>query len=208
MTDPRGGTGERRALVPASSPPQRRALVLASASPQRRAILARLGVEFEVRPSGAEELQGGDPEAVAVENALRKARAVRRGPPPARPELVLAVDTLVELDGRIYGKPADEDAARDTLRALSGRTHTVIGGLALLDERGERTGVARTAVRFRDLDAATVEWYLATGEWRERAGAYAIQGAGAALVRGVEGDYENVVGLPLALLLDLHPTLL
>jgi septum formation protein len=190
-------------------------LVLASASPQRRAILARLGVEFEVRPSGAAELQAGEPERVALENALRKARAVRDrttteqgGGSDSREELVLGVDTLVALDGRVYGKPPDEDEARETLRALAGRTHTVIGGLALLGRGTERTGVARTAVSFRDLDAAQLEWYLATGEWRGRAGGYAIQGAGAALVRGLEGDYENVVGLPLALLLELHPGLL
>lgn len=180
-------------------------LVLASASPQRRAILARLGVEFEVRPSGARELASGDPFAVARENALRKARAALD---PARDELVLGVDTLVQLDGRIYGKPADERAARATLSALAGETHTVVSGLALLEGEHERTAVASTRVRFRDLATATIEWYLSTGEWRERAGAYAIQGVGAALVREIAGDYENVVGLPLAALLDLHPELL
>lgn len=182
-----------------------RPLVLASASPQRRAILTRLGVLFEVRPTGVEELLDGEPEAVAIENALRKARAASD---PARDELVLAVDTLVELDGRIYGKPSDRSAARETLRALAGATHTVISGLALLDSAGQCTGVARTTVRFRDLTATAIDWYLATGEWRERAGGYAIQGAGAALVREIAGDYENVVGLPLAALLDLYPRLL
>jgi septum formation protein len=162
-------------------------------------------VGFEVRPTGVEELADGDPEAVALENALRKARAAAD---PQREELVLAVDTLVELEGRIYGKPPDRHAARETLRALSGATHTVIGGLVLLDAGDERTGVARTSVSFRELTASTIDWYLATGEWRERAGGYAIQGAGAALVREIVGDYENVVGLPLAALLDLHPALL
>jgi nucleoside triphosphate pyrophosphatase len=182
-----------------------RPLVLASASPQRRAILARLGVAFDVRPTGVDELAEGDPEAVALENALRKARAAKD---PERDELVLAVDTLVELEGRIYGKPADENAARETLRALSGATHTVISGLVLLDAAGERTALARTSVSFRELTPSTIDWYLITGEWRERAGGYAIQGAGAALVREIAGDYENVVGLPLAALLDLHPALL
>lgn len=182
-----------------------RPLVLASASPQRRAILARLGVGFEVRPTGVQELAEGDPEAAALENALRKARAAAD---PARDELVLAVDTLVELRGRIYGKPSDQDAARETLRALSGATHTVISGLVLLDRAGERTALARTSVSFRELAPSTIDWYLATGEWRDRAGGYAIQGAGAALVREISGDYENVVGLPLAALLDLYPTLL
>jgi septum formation protein len=184
---------------------RRRPLVLASASPQRRAILARLGVAFDVRPTGVAELGEGDPEAVALENALRKARAAADA---ERDELVLAVDTLVELDGRIYGKPPDQDAARETLRALSGATHTVISGLALLDATGERSALARTSVSFRKLAPSTIDWYLATCEWRERAGGYAIQGAGAALVREISGDYENVVGLPLAALLDLHPALL
>ncbi|HEX5310152.1 MAG TPA: nucleoside triphosphate pyrophosphatase [Solirubrobacteraceae bacterium] len=182
-----------------------RLLVLASASPQRRAILARLGVEFEVRPTGVQELSNGDPAAVALENALRKARAARD---PARSELVLGVDTLVELDGRIYGKPADAAEARATLAALAGERHTVISGLALLQDEQERTTVAVTRVHFRELAPETIEWYLSTGEWLDRAGAYAIQGVGAALVRAIEGDYENVVGLPLAALLDLHPGLI
>jgi septum formation protein len=190
-------------------------LVLASRSPQRRAILERLGVRFTVRPSGVPELDAGDPIEVAVENALRKARAVRR-PHSDRPnsdrqsagETVLGVDTLVTLDGAIYGKPPDERAAQATLSALSGATHRVISGLALLLGEEERTGLACTEVSFRRLDEGLLDWYLATGEWRERAGGYAIQGAGAALVRAVHGDYENVVGLPLATLLDLHPDLL
>lgn len=184
---------------------ERQPLVLASASPQRRAILARLGVAFEVRPSGVTELVEGEPAAVAIENALRKARAARD---PHREELVLGVDTLVELDGRIYGKPPGEREARETLQALAGATHTVVSGLALLDGADEQTALARTSVRFRDLTASTIDWYLASGEWRERAGGYAIQGAGAALVREIAGDYENVVGLPVAALLDLRPDLL
>jgi septum formation protein len=196
-----------------SSPPRegssrgaaRLALVLASSSPQRRAILERLEVPFTVRPSGVRELEGGDPGEVAVENALRKARAVRRS---GAQELVLGCDTLVTLGEDIYGKPSDEGAAVDSLRALSGETHEVISGLALVLSGEERTAVARTAVTFRVLDQDLLDWYLATGEWRGRAAGYAIQGAGAALVRAVEGDYENVVGLPLATLLDLYPELL
>jgi septum formation protein len=197
-------------------------LILASASPQRRAILERLGIDFEQRPASVEEVEEGDPQVVAVENALRKARAAW-GMSPAAPaaggqrhhanersahELVLGVDTMVQLDGRIYGKPADEQAARETLAALSGRTHDVVSGIALIDGGGERTAAARTRVRFRALDERTIAWYVACGEWRDRAGGYAIQGAGAALVRAIEGDYENVVGLPLATLLDLEPRLL
>jgi septum formation protein len=159
-----------------------------------------------------EELTQGDPETVAIENARRKAKAVASG---ASEAAVLGVDTLVRLGARIYGKPADEDAARATLGALSGQTHTVISGVCLI--RGgtsqtpagaSRTAVAATRVEFRALDAGLIEWYLASQEWRERAGGYAIQGRGAALVRRIEGDYLNVVGLPVASLLDLAPWLL
>jgi septum formation protein len=180
-------------------------LVLASGSPQRRAILERLGVAFTVRPSNVEELDRGDPAEVALENALRKARAARV---PGAGEVVLGCDTLVARGGAIYGKPADEADARDTLRALSDATHEVVSGLALLLPGEERTALVRTTVTFRALDGGLLDWYLARGEWRGRAGGYAIQGAGAALVRAVDGDYENVVGLPLATLLDLCPELL
>jgi septum formation protein len=180
-------------------------LILASRSPQRRAILERLGVRFVVRPSDVAEIEEGDPAAVAVENALRKARAVcaEGGGAP-----VLGVDTVVALDGAIYGKPVDERHARATLRALSGATHTVLSGVALLAGGEERTAVAATEVVFRSLGDGLIDWYVATGEWCGRAGGYAIQGAGAALVREVRGDYENVVGLPVATLLDLCPRLL
>lgn len=186
-------------------------LILASRSPQRSAILTRLGVRFEARPTGVEELQEGDPEAAALENALRKARAAHIASAAERgraEELVLGIDTVVALDGRIHGKPADERQARQMLWALGGATHTVISGLALIDGGGERTSVARTRVRFRELSERMIDWYVSTGEWRERAGGYAIQGAGAALVLEIEGDYENVVGLPLAALLDICPELL
>jgi septum formation protein len=196
-----GGTGGTRP----GGLGRRPALVLASGSPQRRAMLERLGVAFTVRPSGVTELDRGDPGVIARENALRKACAVRR---PGAVEAVLGCDTLVVLGGAIHGKPPDESAARETLRALSGASHEVVSGLALLLAGEERTAIARTSVTFRVLGEDLLEWYLATGEWRERAGGYAIQGAGAALVRSVEGDYENVVGLPLAALLDIYPELL
>lgn len=181
-------------------------LVLASRSPQRSAILSRLGVRFDVRPADVEEMEHGPPAEVALRNALLKAQAVFQG---EESEVVLGVDTVVELRGQIYGKPADEQQARRTLVALSGATHTVHSGVALLAGSQEpRTAVASTDVTFRQLSAALIERYLASGEWRDRAGGYAIQGVGAALVRRVEGDYENVVGLPVATLLDLWPQLL
>jgi len=150
------------------------------------------------------ELAAGDPADVTVENALRKARSVRA----AAAEAVLGCDTVVSLEGEIYGKPAEEEQARSTLQRLSGKTHEVVSGLALLLEGEERTVVARTDVSFRVLDESMLDWYVGLGEWRERAGGYAIQGAGAALVRTVSGDYENVVGLPLTSLLDIYPELL
>ena len=181
------------------------ALVLASRSPQRRAILAALGVAFELRPSDFVEVERGDPERVAVENALGKALAVAR----AEDELVLGVDTVVSLGGRLWGKPADEAQARATLRSLSGATHTVVSALALVAPPGApRSAACATDVRFRELDDATLEWYLRSGEWRERAGAYAIQGAGSALVHSISGDWTNVVGLPVGTLLALLPGLL
>jgi septum formation protein len=186
----------------------RPALVLASSSPQRRAILERLGLDFEVRPADVTERDSGDPAQVALHNARAKARAVARA---GEQELVIGCDTIVCLDDTIHGKPADERQARQTLRALSGAEHEVVSGLALLfgaEPGRERTAIARTGVNFRELSGELLDWYLATGEWRGRAGAYAIQGAGAALVRSVRGDYENVVGLPLASLLDLYPELL
>jgi septum formation protein len=142
---------------------------------------------------------------VAVENALRKARAVRQ---EGAAEAVLGCDTIVVLDGVIYGKPADAAAARATLAALSGRTHEVLSGLALLLPHEQRTALARTRVTFRVLERELLDWYVGTEEWRERSGGYAIQGAGATLALAVDGEEENVVGLPLAALLDLYPELL
>jgi septum formation protein len=173
-------------------------LILASRSPQRTAILAQLGIEHEVRPTGVDELAEGDPFEVALENARRKAEAGAAGDAP-----VLGVDTLVALHGTIYGKPATEDEARATLTTLAGATHQVVSGLALARDGELQTAAAVTDVTFRPLSSEIVDWYLATGEWRERAGGYAIQGRGAALVREIRGDYLNVVGLPAATLLDL-----
>jgi septum formation protein len=184
-------------------------LILASRSPQRRAILDQLGVAFRVEEPRVEELTQGDPRALVRENALRKARAVAAGGGGAAADRVLGADTAVVLDGQAFGKPRDEAEADSFLRRLSGRTHEVMTGIALREPDGaERSDVAVTKVRFRSLEEPDLAWYLATGEWRERAGAYAIQGRGAALVEGIEGDYWNVVGLPVAALLRLVPDLL
>jgi septum formation protein len=172
-------------------------LVLASASPQRRAILEQIGVPFTVRPADVEEETHGDPVGVAEENARRKAAAVRS-------PLTLGADTLVAVDGDILGKPRDAAQAREYLARLAGRTHQVVGGIALArDGTVTDTAVEITQVRFRAADDELLDWYVATGEWQGRAGGYAIQGVGAVLVAGIDGDYLNVVGLPLARLLDL-----
>jgi septum formation protein len=176
-------------------------IVLASRSPQRRAILEQLGVEFRVEAPGAEELTEGNPRAVVLENARRKARSVQA-------ERVLGVDTAVVLDGRVFGKPAGEEEAETFLRRLSGRTHEVMSGIILRRRGDERADVAVTRVRFRLLEQRDLDWYLEGGEWRGRAGGYAIQGRAAALVAGIEGDYWNVVGLPVTALVELAPDLL
>ncbi|HEY2604237.1 MAG TPA: Maf family protein [Thermoleophilaceae bacterium] len=175
-------------------------LTLASASPQRRAILAQLGIEFEVVVPGVEELTGGDPRTTVVENARRKLAAVPGDP-------VVAADTEVVLDGQVFGKAADAAQAQSFLEQLSGRTHEVWGGLALRQRGEKHTAHAVTRVRFRALEPTEIAWYVGSGEWRDRAGAYAIQGMGAALVDAVEGDFWNVVGLPLAALMRLAPDL-
>jgi septum formation protein len=176
-----------------------RALILASASPQRRAILEQLGVAFTVAPADVEELGEGDPQAVARENAVRKARAVAEGRDGST-DAVLGVDTLVAVDGDIFGKPAAADEATAMLMRLQGRAHEVWSGIALVAEGETCVETVRTIVRFAPADDAEVARYVATGEWQGRAGGYAIQGRGAWLVEGVEGDYLNVVGLPVAAL--------
>jgi septum formation protein len=179
--------------------------VLASRSPQRREILERLGVDFEIHVPEVEELTEGDPEEVVLENARRKASAVAEAD-----AIVIGCDTEVQIDERVLGKPADKDQARRYLELLSGRTHAVISGLVLIgpDDGAQRSGVTRSEVTFHQLDQAAIDRYLGSGEWRERAGGYAIQGFGTTLVAGVRGDVSNVVGLPVGLLLDLAPELL
>ena len=175
-------------------------LVLASRSPQRKRILEQLGIEFRAEPADVEEVSEGDPRDVVVENAVRKARAVDG-------ELVLGADTEVFLDGRIFGKAGSDQEARAFLSELSGRVHEVWGGIALRQGDDLRTAHAVTKVTFTDVSDDLLAWYLASGEWRDRAGAYAIQGRGSALVEAVEGDFWNVVGLPVAELRRLAPQL-
>ncbi|MFL5860674.1 MAG: Maf family protein [Solirubrobacteraceae bacterium] len=178
-------------------------LILASASPQRRAILEQIGVAFEVRIPNADELADGPAVEVALENAFRKASTIAPAELP-----VLGVDTVVSLGRRIFGKPRDAADAAQMLETLAGRTHVVVSGVCLLDGERVRTAAAQTAVEFRTMDRPMVDGYVRTGEWQGRAGAYAIQGRGATLVNRIEGDYLNVVGLPVPALLDLAPELI
>ena len=192
-------------------------LVLASRSPRRQEILGWLGVEFETVAPDVDELTAGlDPEGLVLENARLKALAGLEQVGDGADIRVLGADTDVFVDGDMLGQPADRDAARARLERLSGRTHEVLSGLCLLGPRArgipgapvrERTGVARSLVTFRELDAAAVGLYLDSEEWRGRAGGYAIQGLGSILVDRVEGDFSNVVGLPIRLLLELDPAL-
>jgi septum formation protein len=175
-------------------------ILLASRSPQRRAILEQLGVPFDVVTPPYEERDafgvGSDPSTFVQQHAHGKAHSVA-GEAGERP--VLGVDTAVFLDGRVYGKPKDLADAERMLEALAGRTHQVVSGLCLLTPAWEELHAETTSVTFRPLTARDIASYLAADEWRERAGAYAIQGFGASLVARIEGDYLNVVGLPAAL---------
>jgi septum formation protein len=168
-------------------------LILASRSPQRRAILEQLRIPFEVVVPDYEE-HGDDP----VEHAAGKARSVDGGERP-----VLGVDTVVICGGSVLGKPSDVGDAEQMLEILAGKTHEVVSGLCLRTPAWEELHSETTAVTFRPLTARDIASYLATDEWRERAGSYAIQGIGAGLVERIEGDYLNVVGLPAALLIRL-----
>ena len=168
-------------------------LLLASTSPQRRAILEQLRIPFDTVAPDFEET-GDDP----LEHAVGKARSVDGGDRP-----VLGVDTVVRCGEIVLGKPADASKAERMLETLSGRTHEVVSGLCLRTQAWEEAHTETTLVTFRELTPRDLAWYLGAGEWDGRAGAYAIQGRGAALVERVDGDYLNVVGLPAALLVRL-----
>jgi septum formation protein len=178
-------------------------LLLASRSPQRRAILEQLGIPFDIVEPRYEEVAPpdlADATQVVREHAQGKARSVGAA---AGDRPVLGVDTEVVLQGRIFGKPADATEAEQMLEELSGKTHVVMSGLCLLTPGWEVVEHEGTRVTFRELTPRDLGSYLATGEWEGRAGAYAIQGKGAALVKCIDGDYLNVVGLPGALLVRL-----
>jgi len=158
-----------------------------------------------------DELHEGEPREVVLENARRKARAGLELAGAGESTTVLGADTDVAIDGRLLGKPEDPSGARGRLEMLSGRTHEVLGAIVLLhagETTAERSGVAVSEVTFAPLDPSTIDLYIESGEWQDRAGGYAIQGLGSILVQELRGDFSNVVGLSVALLLHLRPNLL
>ena len=177
-------------------------LVLASASPRRRALLAEAGVTFDVAAVDIDETPHVDesPREYVRRLALEKAHAARSQRPA---DAVLGADTAVVLDSEIFGKPADDADATRMLERLSGRSHDVLTGVALVWPGGERTAIDRTAVWFKQLSASDIAHYVASAEPRDKAGAYAIQGIGGQFVERIDGSHSNVVGLPMAIVLEL-----
>lgn len=175
-------------------------LILASGSPRRRGLLREAGYDFGVITSHAAESSSEklEPHELAMENARAKAEAVARGlaSEEGAAPLVIGADTIVVLDGHVFGKPAGEQEARETLRSLSGRSHEVITGVCLVHEEHASAFSETTEVFFKDLDESVIDAYIATGEPMDKAGAYGIQGEGGKLVDHIVGDYDNVVGLP------------
>jgi septum formation protein len=190
-------------MNPFLTPRQQDRLVLASRSPRRIEIMRGLGFEFAIDPAPEhieEDDSHEDPMEVAQMLAVRKCAHVAQQRAGDR---VIAADTVVILDRHVLQKPRDDSEARDFLVRLSGRTHSVVTGIAIQDGARARAGSERTQVTFRELTADDVAAYVATGEGRDKAGSYAAQGLGAGLIRRIDGCFFNVVGLPVALLLDL-----
>jgi septum formation protein len=177
-------------------------LILASGSPRRAAILRQLGLDPEVRPAAVNEalLPGEKPMEHVERLARAKAELVALDLPEA---LVVGGDTIVVSGDRCLGKPDTAERAVQMLMSLAGRSHEVMTGLAVAGAHGVVSGVARTTVRFRDFDSESARRYVATAEPMDKAGAYGIQGLGAALVEGLEGDYYSVVGFPVGVFMDL-----
>jgi septum formation protein len=177
-------------------------LILASASPRRRELLAQVGLEFDVIPAHIDETRrdGEDPAVYVQRLALEKASAIHSVHPEA---FVLGADTTVEVDGCALEKPINRADAERMLRALAGRVHHVLTGIALLTPRHKRTHLETTSVTFGAIDEAELALYLDSGEPYDKAGAYGIQGYAARWIPRVDGDYFNVMGLPLAATVQL-----
>ena len=179
-------------------------LVLASASPRRAKILRTTGWDFEILPADVDEARRpGENAAAYVERVAREKAEAAALQVPDR--LVLGADTIVLIDGKILGKPRDNEDARRMLRLLQDRRHQVMTGIAIVNGNSSTSLVAHesTDVEFSPMTEDEIDWYVATGEPMDKAGAYAIQGMGARFIEGITGDYFNVVGLPLRLLYKL-----
>lgn len=172
-------------------------IILASASPRRKELLTTAGVEFEVLVSQADETvpEGTAPKDAAIMTAEKKALAVAEN---SRDSVVIGADTIVVIDGKILGKPKDEADAADMLRTLSGREHEVITGVCITDGEKTEKFAQVSRVRFYALTEDEITAYVATKEPMDKAGSYGIQGRGCVLVESIEGDYFNIVGLPVA----------
>lgn len=181
-----------------------RELILASASPRRKELLEKLDLKFTVCPADVDETRLPEEDALSypLRTAVKKAMAVAEGKENV---VVIAADTVVALDDEILGKPKDETEAKEMLRRLAGREHIVITGIGIVDTVSGRTlsAVEQTIVYFHPLETAEIEAYVATKEPMDKAGAYGIQGKGSLLVRKIDGDYFNVMGLPLSKLYRL-----
>ena len=176
-------------------------LILASSSPRRRELMGYTGIPFEVITADAEELKTGEPQALVMENARRKARAVWEKHPGS---IVLGADTIVYQNGRVLGKPRDDADARNMLTHLSDAWHSVFTGVCLIGADGrEDVRCDEARVQFVKLTAQEIDWYIASGEPRDKAGAYAVQGRAGMFVSRIEGSYSNVIGLPMHLVREM-----
>ena len=176
------------------------ALILASSSPRRRELMGYTGIPFEVITAEAEETKKGDPRALVMENARRKARAVADTHPG---RTVLGADTVVYLEGKVLGKPRDHADAKRMIAQLSGAWHTVYTGVCVISPQGEDVRCDESRVRFVRLTEEEIERYAASQEPMDKAGAYALQGKGGMFVSRIEGSYSNVIGLPMALVREM-----
>ncbi len=171
------------------------AIILASQSPRRKVLMGFITTDFTVDVCMEEEKaeEGATAEEMVQQLALQKAKTVAQRHPG---DIVIGCDTVVAVDGEILGKPKSEDDAANMLRKLSGRQHQVYTGVALVQDEREECFVSTTGVTFYELEEELIQWYVATGEPADKAGAYGIQGSGSILVKGLEGDYFTVMGLP------------
>ena len=178
-----------------------RDFILASSSPRRFELLRQIGLPFQsIVPSVDESTDRTDPFEIVSELSARKAAAVAKNNPIS---VVIAADTIVVADGQVLGKPKGETEAAEMLRSLSGRSHYVYTGVTVICDERIETGICRTEVFFKPLSEEMIAGYLHTNEPFDKAGAYGIQGKGAVLVDRIDGDYSNVVGLPLSLLYEM-----